>query len=81
MPELQASFVEPMTFSQRLANTIMYSIQDYDLLGQFWIPRFMDFASFDLPQYIESLHSIDLLLLASHHVTHSPQVMAMVTIS
>jgi len=74
MPELQASFVEPMTFSQRLANTIMYSIQDYDLLGQFWIPRFMDFASFDLPQYIESLHSIDLLLLASHHVTHSPQV-------
>ena len=74
MPEIQASFVEPMTFSQRLANTIMYSIQDYDVLGQFWIPWFMDFASFDLVQYMESLQRIDVLLLASHHVTHSPQV-------
>ena len=71
-PENESPFVEPMTFLQRLSNTLLYSVLDYDLLGWLWMPLFMDsyFEKFD----------VSLLLLCSHFVTHSPQVLAANTI-
>ena len=41
-PELQSPFVEPMTFLQRLSNTLLYSIQDYDVLDWLWFPFFLN---------------------------------------
>ena len=78
-PELQSPYVEPMSFWQRLSNTLMYSIQDYDILGWLWYPLFMDIIA-DYGSYIEFLNNVSLLFLCSHFVTHSPQAWAPNTI-
>ena len=68
-PELTATCVEPMTFSQRLANTMMYSFNDYEILGWLWLPWLIDLPT---EEYRDFIANIDLLFLGSHVVTHSP---------
>ena len=74
-PELFSTSVEPMTFKQRLINTLIYS-HDFNILGWIIWPllgQFMDFL--DVEAYKSFiLHDVDMLFLASHFVTHSPQV-------
>merc|ERR1719320_1751698 len=74
-PELQSPFVEPLSFWQRLSNTLIYSIQDYDILGWLWYPLFMDIIA-DYESYTEFLNNVSLIFLCSHFVTHSPQAWA-----
>merc|ERR1719427_414649 len=69
-----------MTFFQRLSNTLLYSIQDYNILGWLWFPIFMDSDILDLPSFLEMIDNISLLFLCSHFVTHSPQAFAANTI-
>lgn len=74
MPESFSSFVEPMTFRQRLVNTLSYS-HDYSILGWLIYPIIFDLGKFfDIPTYLKLIQSVDLLFLGSHFVTHSPQV-------
>ena len=74
MPESFSSFVEPMTFRQRLVNTLSYS-HDYSILGWLIYPIIFDLKKFfDIPTYLKLIESVDLLFLNSHFVTHSPQV-------
>ena len=75
-PELQSPFVEPMTFWQRLSNTLLYSFSDYDLLGKLWFPFVMDKMDFEPGAYREFFDHVSLMLLCSHFVTHSPQAWA-----
>merc|ERR1719153_221947 len=75
MPELQMPFVEPLTFAQRLGNTINYALQDYDCLGRFWWPIFFNIDGvLDLDLLFKQIKSMDILLTCSHYVTQSAQV-------
>jgi len=75
MPELQLPFVEPLTFGQRLANTISYAMQDYDCLGRFWWPIFFNIGEWmDMDMLINQIKRMDILLTCSHYVTQSAQV-------
>jgi len=77
IPEIMLPYVEPLTFSQRLINTVIYSLMDYDILGWVWMllvtGPFNDLERYWEP-YLELQRSADLIFLCSHHVTHSPQV-------
>jgi len=73
MPELMLNYIEPLTFSQRLVNTIIYSILDPDLFGYFWWSLFYS-EDLDVEAYMEITKSVDLIFLCSSIVTHSPQV-------
>ena len=73
-PELFSSSVEPLNFKQRLINTIMYS-HDYNIFGWLIWPLFGLFNDFiDVESYKVFIYEVDMLFLASHFVTHSPQV-------
>jgi len=75
MPELQLPFVEPLTFGQRLADTISYAMQDYEWLGWFWWPIFFNWNEFmDIDMLVGQIKSMDILLTCSHYVTQSAQV-------
>lgn len=79
-PELFYPAIEPMSFKDRLINTIVYS-QDYNILGQFIYPLIFDmFESINIESFVDVIRDIDLLFLASHFVTHSPQAWAPNTI-
>jgi len=76
-PELILPFVEPMSFLQRLSNTLFYSFSEMFFLGQ-WIPYFEE--DFDHANMYEMLENVAALFLNSHFVTHSPQAWAANTI-
>ena len=74
MPESFAGFIEPMTFQQRLVNTILFS-RDYDFLGWIFLPLMFNFFDFiNVESYRNFLMNMDLLFLNSHFVTHNSQV-------
>ena len=76
IPEMASPWVEPLSFPQRVANTIIYSIADYNVLGWMWWPLFINTSIFDPTGFREMIENMDLLFLGSHFVTQSPQVWA-----
>ena len=82
--ELFLPFVEPLSFKERLISTVVYVLADYELLGWVWQAAIAGFDYLEILQWdrwLEAAKSrVDLLLFASHHVTHSPAVLAPNTI-
>ena len=74
-PDAFVPMVEPLSFTQRLVSTLIYILLDSEInILTYW--AFQSFVV-DLPIYDNILRNrVDLLLLASHHVTHSPSVLA-----
>ena len=74
-PEQFMSAVEPLNFQERLINTLIYS-HDYNILGWMVFPNiFPDlYKSLNVDGFKKMIYEIDLLFIASHFITHSPQV-------
>ena len=66
-------FIEPMSFMQRVVNTLIYSIFDYEVLGWIYFPLIMNMSDDFKRMAPGAFNRVDLLLLCSHFVTHSPQ--------
>ena len=74
-PDLFLPMVAPLTFTERLTSTLVYLLVDgrYNPLTTWALEK----AGLDIGNWEEILRNrVDLLLLASHHVTHSPSVLA-----
>ena len=73
-PDAFVPMVEPLSFTQRLVSTLIYVLTDAE------INIFLKWAfqyAVDMDSSLNILRNrVDLLLLASHHVTHSPSVLA-----
>ena len=79
-PDQVIPFVEPMTFQQRLVNTLFYSMLDYDTFGWLWFPFLVDMEMFDIAGYRAILDNMSLILMCSHFVTHSPRALTANTV-
>eukprot|EP00092_Neocalanus_flemingeri_P026671 GFUD01028916.1.p1 GENE.GFUD01028916.1~~GFUD01028916.1.p1 ORF type:complete len:551 (-),score=119.39 GFUD01028916.1:114-1766(-) len=77
-PDPTLPFVEPMTFSQRLVNTLFNAMMDFEGLGGIWISLIAE--KFDIPGYITVLENTSLMLLCSHFVTQSPRALTANTV-
>merc|ERR1712215_624594 len=61
---------------QRLANSLLYAVQDDSFAGRFW--KYV--LDLDVDVLYRMINSTALILLNSHFVTHSPQAWAPNTI-
>ena len=78
-PDLFMPVVAPLSFSERLASTLLYGLLDGRINPLLFMG--MEWAGLDLFAWEKILRDrVDLLLLASHHVTHFPSVLAPNTI-
>ena len=78
-PDILMPVVAPLTFSERLASTLLYGLLDGRINPLLFMG--MEWAGIDLFAWEKILrYRVDLLLLASHHVTHFPSVLAPNTI-
>ena len=78
-PDLFMPVVAPLSFSERLASTLLYGLLDGRINPLLFMG--MEWAGMDLVAWEKILRNrVDLLLLASHHVTHFPSVLAPNTI-
>ena len=74
-PDHVIPFIEPLSFSQRLINTIFFAVMDYDVFGWVWFTILADSEVFDLQSYTKLAEKSSLMLLCSHFVTHSPRLL------
>ena len=79
-PDQVVPFIEPLSFWERLTNTVFYVIMDYDILGWLWFPLIIDLDVIGLSDYHMMIKSMDLLLMCSHFVTHSPRALTANTV-
>ena len=76
--------MEPFSFKERLVSTLVYALTDYEMLGWVWQAALAGSDFLELLQWDDWLEVVktrlDLIFFASHHVTHSPAVLAPNTI-
>ena len=79
-PDQVIPAIEPLTFSQRLVNTVFYAILDFDTFGWICFPLIIDYELFDIDGYRKILENMSLILMCSHFVTQSPRALTANTV-
>ena len=83
MPDVVLPMVEPLSLQQRIISTIVHFLLDYNLHIRLWEEntRLLDFTGLQLGKWAKLVQTrLDIILQATHHVTHGPAVLAPNTI-
>ena len=83
MPDVVLPMVEPLSLQQRIISTIVHFLLDYNLHIRLWEEntRLLDFTGLQLGKWAKLVQTrVDIILQATHHVTHGPAVLAPNTI-
>ena len=74
--QLSMTFVEPMTFAQRLGNSVVYYGEQWSpYYEKFVLPVLKEKEAMSYEDYLEVHSNISLILQCSHFVTHNSQVL------
>ena len=83
MPDVSLPMVEPLSLQQRIISTVVHCLLDYNLHIRLWEENtsLLDFTGLQLGKWAELLQTrVDIILQATHHVTHGAAVLAPNTI-
>ena len=79
MPGTFLPMLEPLSLKERLISSFIHFLLDYNLHIWFWEEwtRLGEYADIQYSKWAELMRTrVDLLLQATHHVTHGPSVLA-----
>ena len=83
MPDIILPMLEPLSLQQRIVATVVHCLLDYNLHIRLWEENtnLLEFTGLQLGKWAEVLQTrVDVILQATHHVTHGPAVLAPNTI-